>query len=373
MQTLRGLTWAHSRGVVPLVAASEAWHDLYPDTAIHWDRRSFWGFGEGPLDEVARDYDLIVFDHPHTGSAAARGLLLPLDELANSDSLYVGPSRRSYVFESRLYGVPIDAACQSAAYRADLMEQAGESLPLNWSDVVALASRTGRVACCFSPMGALGMLHSLTAALGEPAGSSAEFYFAREPGLEALDRLVQLFRACPVASLEESPVRILGRMATTDQLLYAPLLYCYSNYARCGFAPHPVRFVPPPIHPEGAGAVLGGAGLGVSAFSRQRDAAFAFARWLTSPCCQENTYLHAQGQPALRSVWSSPAANTVTNGFYASLLPTIDRASLRSNRPGFAHFQSCAAAAVHQFLRSGNAAAETLSSIDRLWSSSCSV
>jgi multiple sugar transport system substrate-binding protein len=358
--TLRGITWAHSRGYVPLVAASEAWHDLHPEVEIVWEKRSFWGFGEGPLDEVARDYDLIVFDHPHTGTAAAHHLFLPLDDIEIGPC--AGPSRESYEFQGHLYGLPIDAACQTAASRPDLMEQAGESLPEQWDDVISLAARTGRVRCAFSPMGSLGMLHSLAAGLGAHAGREADRYIPRDAGLEALHRLQQLFEACGPESLQHSPVRILGEMATTDNVLYAPLLYCYSNYTRTGYAPRLLRFT----RPASAGATLGGAGLGLSAFSRQRVAALSFAAWLISEPCQSGLYLHAQGQPALRSVWTGTAANNLTGGFFQELLPVIDGAYLRPNRPGYGEFQSQAGAIVHAFLSGAHPAASALQLIDRV-------
>ncbi len=370
MITLRGITWAHSRGYVPLVAVSEAWHDLHPDVDIRWDKRSFWGFGEGPLDELARDYDLIVFDHPHTGTAAQHRLLLPLDELAEAIGDCAGPSRESYESGGHLYGLPIDAACQTAAYRQDLMDQAAEQLPATWSDLIALALRTGRVRCAFSPMGALGMLHSISAGLGAPAGSAADHYFAREPGLEALERLRQLFAACGTESLQHSPVRILGEMATTNDVLYAPLLYCYSNYARRGFAAQLIQFAKPPIHPNGTGATLGGAGLGISAFSQQREAALAFAAWMISEPCQSGPYLLAQGQPALRSIWTSEAANQLTGGFFRDLLPVIDHACLRPNWPGFGEFQSRAGTILHAFLGGAQTAGNSLQLIDRLYQES---
>jgi len=352
--TLRGITWAHSRGYVPLVAASEAWHDVHANIEIQWDKRSFWGFGEGPLDEVARQYDLVVFDHTHTGTAARRRLFLPLDVAAGD---CVGPSRESYHFEGCVYGLPIDAACQAAAYRPDLIDQP----PQTWSDVIELARRTGGVRCAFSPMGALGMLHSLAAGLGTRGGSNPSQYFEPDAGLEALHRLQVLFDACGPASLEHSPVRILAEMACSKDAIYAPLLYCYSNYTRAGFAQHRIRFSPPAI----ANATLGGAGLAISAFTKHRDAAFRFAAWLISEQCQQGVYLYAQGQPALRSVWTNAGANQLTGGFFADLLPAIDKAYLRPNWPGYGEFQSRAAVIVHEFLKGVITARDALRSIDR--------
>ena len=60
---LRGTTWAHSRGYVPLVACGEAWSEFHAGLDILWEKRSLWAFGEGPLEQLADAYDLVVFDY----------------------------------------------------------------------------------------------------------------------------------------------------------------------------------------------------------------------------------------------------------------------------------------------------------------------
>jgi multiple sugar transport system substrate-binding protein len=340
MTRLCGITWAHSRGYTPLVAAAEAWHDLHPEVAIEWRKRSFWGFGEGPLDEVARDYDLIVFDHPHTGAAAERGLLAPLGEIAVGEC--AGGSSESYVYRGSAFGLPIDGACQAAAYRPDLLER----VPRTWDEVIELARRTGRVRCAFSPMGALGMLHSISGGPPDEAG---------------LTRLRELYSACGSPTAAHSPVRILAEMAATGEVLYAPLLYAYSNYCRAGFAPRKIAFTPA-VAPH---TTLGGAGLGISTFTRETQAARDFARWLISPECQSGLYLHAQGQPALLSTWQSEEANALTGGFFRDLLPAMERAYVRPNGSGYPEWQSRAGAVVQAFLQGERSAEAAIEEMNR--------
>lgn len=367
MTTLRGITWAHSRGYVPLVAASEAWHDLHPGTEVIWEKRSLWGFGEGPLDEVAREFDLIVFDHPHTGDAAERGLLMPLDELAAALPPFAGPSRESYEYRERLYGLPVDGSCQAAAYRPDRLAGAGFSPPSSWEEVLNLAKETGQVRCSFTPMGVMGMFHSICAGVGARAGRSAIRYVDEEAAATALGQLRALFSVCGSQSLEQSPVRILGSMASAGECLYAPLLYGYSNYCRTGYCTHPLAFAPPPT---GEGATLGGAGLGVSAFTRHREQAFHFAAWLVSPDCQQGLYFAAQGQPALRRVWESDSANEATGSFFRRLLPAMETAYVRPNYPGYGRFQSLAGALLHSFLRHGKRGSDVLHEMELLYAAS---
>ena len=67
---LRGITWNHTRGLVPMVAAAQRFEELHGDVSISWEKRSLQEFADQPLDELGRRYDLLVIDHPWAGFAA---------------------------------------------------------------------------------------------------------------------------------------------------------------------------------------------------------------------------------------------------------------------------------------------------------------
>jgi multiple sugar transport system substrate-binding protein len=127
------------------VATAQAWADTHPNIVVSWEKRSLWAFGEGSLDNLAREYDLLVIDHPFIGLAAERGLFLPLDEhlppgfLQELASCSVGRSYESYTRDEHLWALPLDAACQVAASRPELLEAEGLSVPRRWQDVLELA------------------------------------------------------------------------------------------------------------------------------------------------------------------------------------------------------------------------------------------
>ena len=79
MTVLNGMTWDHPRGYAPLVEGSRRWKEL-SGVEIHWDRRSLQDFEAFPVAELARQYDLMIIDHPHVGQAVREACLLPLDE-----------------------------------------------------------------------------------------------------------------------------------------------------------------------------------------------------------------------------------------------------------------------------------------------------
>ena len=144
---LIGSTWNHTRGFTSIVAASQRYEELNGETAIRWDKRSLQAFADEPIGGLAERYDLLVIDHPWTGYAAERGLLIPLDEVLPSEVIEdqrasaVGPSFGSYCMQGALWALPMDAATPVASYRPDLFADGAAPLPETWNDVVALARR----------------------------------------------------------------------------------------------------------------------------------------------------------------------------------------------------------------------------------------
>jgi len=135
--TFRGLTWNHPRG-----------HDALAATAgdlIVWDTQPLEGFESHQTDDLCARYDLVVLDHPHLGEAVEAGCLTPLDELfADELAASIGPTMRSYVFEGRQRALPLDAATQVSAARADRAGRLGRGVDRSQRAGRAL---TGRAAC----------------------------------------------------------------------------------------------------------------------------------------------------------------------------------------------------------------------------------
>jgi multiple sugar transport system substrate-binding protein len=77
---LNGITWGHSRGITPLLAASQRYAELHPGVEINWKKRTLQEFADFPIEKLTKDYDLLIIDHPWVGCAAATHCVLPLDE-----------------------------------------------------------------------------------------------------------------------------------------------------------------------------------------------------------------------------------------------------------------------------------------------------
>jgi multiple sugar transport system substrate-binding protein len=125
-------------------------------------------------------------------------------------------------------------------------------------------------------------------------------------------------------------------MIAHDDLVYVPFAFGYVNYASRGEAPH-LRFADIPASPP-VGSLLGGAGIGVSAFSKERDAAAEYALYLCSPEFQRGEYVAAGGQPGTLSAWTDASVNGATRGFFRDTLATLEGSYLRGTYPGFVSF-----------------------------------
>lgn len=344
MTVLRGVTWRHSRGFTPLAAASQLYNDLHPDTTVTWDTRSLWSFGEENLDGFARDYDLVVWDYPFAGAVAASGCFLPLDELYGGDEIarfenaFVGPAYGGFASAGRQWALPIDAACQVAAARTDILHTRGISVPETWDDVVALA-RQGLVAMPLRPMGIWASVLSLCGHGGDIPFTRPDIPFDREIGSMALGRLAQLVPLLDPRCFELFPTALFSEMSSADTIAYVPLAYGYSAYSEPSYAPRPLTFMSPVADGRAfRGSTYGGAGISVSSSSPHKAEAARFVAWLASDPVQCGVVKHCFGQPAARAAWI--ASDASSGDFYSNTLPTMERAFSRPTVPAFHHFQS---------------------------------
>ncbi|CAN5318671.1 extracellular solute-binding protein [soil metagenome] len=373
--TLRGITWGHARGLDPLVACSEEFARR-TGIRVDWDVRSLQGFADASLAELARTYDFVIFDHPHLGQVVGEGAFLPLESGIPAASIEdwransVGPSFASYELNGSLWGAPVDAAGTIAAWRGDLLESIGRTAPTTWPDVLDLARKPGhRVAVALLPIDALTAFFTVVANAGHPIFESPNHVTDEDAGVEALELLRELTLLAHPMSLQASPIHILEKMSTDDDLLYSPLVFGYSNYCRVSFRDHLVRFGPFPTAVPGSvhGGVLGGAGMGVSAHTEHPDAAFAYLDYVMSGETQRGLYTAAGGQPGHRSAWTDEANNELTGGYFRDTLPSLDGQIVRPRHAGYLLVQDEGGHRIHRYLAEGGSARECLADVDAIY------
>ncbi len=380
---LRGITWGHTRGLVPMQATAQRFAELHPGVEIHWEKRSLKQFEEYPIERLAESYDLLVIDHPFTGYAAEHGIFLPLDDWLPGDFLAdqarhsVGSSHVSYTWNRRQWALAIDAAAPVSAWRPDLLLRRGLPAPTTWPEVLALA-RQGGLEIPAAPIYCLMYFYGFCLAAGATPATSESCIVERSAGEWALATLRELLALCPTACLARSPIQSLELLASAENetLAYCLFPYGYSNYARDGYAAHPLVFGEVPTHNPGIPltTTLGGTGLAISARTVHPRLAADYAAFVASESIQRTLYTRSGGQPGHRAAWLDEQNNRLTRDFFRQTLPTHDRAFLRPRHPGYLHaFQEPAGPVVHRCLRGEIEPRTALQELDRLHTHSLSV
>lgn len=358
---LKGMTWDHPRGYAPVVAASEV-YAADTGVTIHWDKRSLQAFADAPIEDLARDYDLIVLDHPHVGLIAETGALLPLDTPGDAGAS-LGGSAESYLWNGQCWAYAIDAACQMAVHRPDL----ATALPATWESFLAPDAGQFRALTPLLPVDAFDQFMTLVAGRGAPKMPiSPDRFVSEENGLYALTILRALYDLGPDEAVDMNPIKVLEALSTTDDFACSPCLFGYVNYVRPGFRDHPLAYfdLPHSAGHDGTAAILGGAGIGVSARTAHPDAAQAFAAWIASEPVQSGVYLANQGQPANRHTWLAQQSDPTVAPFFKGGFQTIDTAWTRPRDPWFLGFVDDACEIMPAFFRKGWSVEATLAKLD---------
>lgn len=371
--TLKGVTWNHPRGYLPMEAASRLYQQE-TGIAVDWDRRSLQDFESFPVAELARRYDLIVIDHPHVGQITAEKCLAPLDtvgrdrEFAAIAAGSVGQSFPSYHWQGRQWAFPIDAATQVQAYRPDRIKRPLES----WTAMLELA-REGRVSVPMRPPHSLMVFYTLAANLGRPCKVDGPELIDPSFGAEIFELVLGLARLVDPKCFEMDPIAVLEDMALPASTIdCAPLIYGYVNYAIDGFRPRLVAFGNiPALGDRGPiGSALGGTGIAVSALSRQPVAAIDFAYFVARSDIQEGVYAAAGGQPGHAAAWDSGRLNASVHEFYAATRASLETAFVRPRHDGYMAFQDEAARLLNQALQGGQPAPAFVTELNRRFADS---
>ncbi len=362
--TLKGMTWAHARGLNPLVAASKIFAEKR-GIEITWVARSLSDFELFPMDQLAAEYDMIMIDHPHIGVSHEENLLQPLEDLLPSELLKdqdvnsVGQSYDSYHWEGHQYALPLDSAAQVGAFRRDLVS----SVPTTWAEVFELAqSNPSRVAIPFVPVHAYSSFFTLSSHLNDRRFWSDGSDLDEEVGEQTLELLIRLLKVAHEESAMMDPINMLDKMCSGDEVIYSPLVYGYSNYAQAGYADHVVEFCDMPIFSDPSsrfnqttpnGSMIGGVGLSMSTQCKNREAALEFMQFVAPAEAQRTMLFDNGGQPGHLKAWEDKHVNEVAHNFYKGTLQSLMLGSLRPRFNGYVDFQAEAGARIRAFVMDG--------------------
>ena len=372
---LTGITWDHPRGYDPLVASSALYEKLF-GIQVKWEKRSLTNFGDQSLTELANGFDLLIVDYPHAGVAHETNCLFPLNELLPEEKLKelknqtAGPCFSSYDYKEKQWAIPIDAAMQCSANRPDLLGDV--PIPKNWSEVFELADwlkkKNLQVGMALCPTDSLCSFLTITAQLGSPVIEGNEMLVSRETGLQSLELLRRMRDNFHANSLNWNPIQLYDYMSVHDDIAYAPLAFCYTNYSRDGFRKNKLNYS---NAPGITNAVLGGAGIAVSAKSNYLQEAAQYAAWICSAAIQSSVYVLEQGQPANIVAWKSVVANELTNNFFVSTFDTLTNAFVRPRYSRWPGFQKYLGEVLHAYLNDDTDPVKVLDHLQEAYRLSC--
>jgi len=373
---LNGITWGHSRGITPLLAVSQRYSELHPDIEIHWHKRSLQEFADYPIEKLTREYDLLVIDHPWVGRAAATRCVLPLEQylsteyLADQEINSVGNSHLSYQYDNHQWALAIDAATPAASYRKDLLERNSIRPPVEWGELIELA-KTGRVAVPAIPIDLLMNFYTICIACGQEPFQHNTILVDDATGIFVIETMKQLYGLIDKEMFGYNPIAVAERMTSTNDYWYCPFAYCYTNYSRTGYAPHLLHYQDTvSLNGKRLRTTIGGTGLAVSAFCKNKEIAVDFAAIVASAECQRTMYVQHGGQPAHRAAWVNEETNGYTNDFFRSLLPVMENGYMRPRYNGYLYFQDLAGEPLHRCLLEDGDPAKAIREMNEIYQQS---
>jgi multiple sugar transport system substrate-binding protein len=372
---LRGIAWDHSRAFPPLVATAQRYEETHPGIRIRWEKRTLDEFGHKPVDELARQFDLIVIDHPWAGFAFEKGLVVDLNTVLSAGAIAeleansIGRTFHSYDYYGKLLALPIDAATPAPSWRVDIMERHGVRPPNTWAEAVAISRRKLAVIPGFNADLFLHFL-MLVKGLGADICNGDEEIAPHSVLRTAVELLRELVEPMPQEIYNWNPIQVAELMTRTDEFAWNAFAYTYNNYARLGFAASRLRFgnlISLEAGRSRLQSVLGGTGVAISASCKAITSALNYALFIASGNTQRSIYLQAGGQPSHRSAWDDEAADVLCGGFFRDTRATQDEAFVRPRYNGYVPLQTVGGVALQEHLRDGRGIAATLRRLNELY------
>ncbi len=376
MIQLKGIAWNHTRGFTSVVATAQRYEELNPLVRITWEKRSLQAFADMPLQELVNQFDLLIMDNPHVTLAAQDQLLLPFNDYVSEAFLKelaqhsVGKSHASYHVFNKQWTLATDAATPIATWREDLVQQLDFQIPQTWQQLVEVTKK-GKVAFASIPIDTLMHHYMMCIALGAPIFKSQTELAPRAVMIEAIKTYKTLVDLAPSYCLQMNPIQIYERMTQTDEIVYSPFNYGYSNYSKKNYASHVLKaggLVT--FNGKRLRSTLGGAGIAVSSKTKHAETAMQYAQFVASEKIQSGLYFEFGGQPGHRKSWLSDEVNAQCKDFFKDTLQTLDEATMRPQYYGYMHFQDEASLLIHEAVSGKSPIASVVDKINLIYKES---
>lgn len=371
--SLSGVAFAHQRIMEPLRHAAAAFSARYPSVEISWSAHSLQKFEELSLCELSERFDFFAFDHPLLGDVLPHGCVVDLEAARPGirerlAPLSLGLSLESYEVGASLYGVPFDGAVQSAAWVRNHVRS--DSVPASLTDLEAFVKRHGResVALPLQPAHAGCTFLTIVASVKPLQADEIRFYLDPSRVTRAYEMFCALTTLSSPRSIELDPIHLLEEMSAGDGVLYSPFVFGYGTYASATPGSESLSFGPSlPVSGEVNHALLGGAGIGISAQSTDQSIALDFIEFLMSDEVMIEIVGPHRGQGGLRNGWGGGSDPQMKKFFFEPTREAMETGVVRPRFAGFVNFLYSLGAELTSYARAGKTASEAIALINSLF------
>lgn len=309
--------------------------------------------GSSDLDVVSVDY-MFLKGYAKAGHLAPLDKLMPKGQLDDYYSDTPANLKAVWTLDGQTYGLATVGNCQNFIYNAGHLADAGLQPPDTWNDLLSAAQKV--VDPTRKRYGFVAGTERLTKAVtvwlpmywangGEIFDDKMHPVFASDTGVHSLEFLLELMKTMPPgggAYTESDEVKALSvGLATLDPAAWIP-----DSIKNADAATKPnLKTKVAPTGSARRSPVLGGIGLCVSNYSKNKAAAAEFVAWFNSRDVQINKIVQAGGQPCRTSAWQ---ANANAHPWFASLSENLKVAKSLPQIPEWGQVDSAISAQLTQ-------------------------
>lgn len=316
-------------------------------------------------------YDVMSLDVIWTAEFAANGWIVPLNPRLFPLRDFLPPAVATARYAGRLFAVPFTSNAGLLYYRTDILAAAHASPPRTWDQLARLASTLAPKHHMAGYAGQLAPYEGLTVNFAEAVQSAGGSILSPDGTTVTLDSararaglrfLVDGLRAgwIPRAALRYDEAASARAFVQGKLIFLRNWPYVYGQAAARGSAvagKFSVTALP-------GSAVLGGANLAISAYSRHQRTALAFIKFLTGLPSERRVLVNGSLPPVWTSLYTDRA---VIRRF--PYLPALKKAILaarpRPQTPSYSQLSLAISSTVHQALMLGWAADPTITRLAR--------
>ncbi len=283
-------TYGDSEEAVFLNTVLPMWEKEHPDItveAVRQDSSNYHqmvvtGFGTGDVPDVAR------IDIVNTASYAAQGGLVALSDNADFEGIqgdYLDGPLSTNFYQGKYYGLPLDTNCKAAVVNMNTMKEIGlDEMPAKLEDFISAAQNRGTYSISVSGVGDWDLypyFWLLGGKLTNDDYTKASGYLDSEESIAAIKKLMELHdnKIITIRDVDGTSDAWDG-ISTGEYAMFFEGPWYFGSYedkASENIYPEVI-----PSYNGRSASVVGGENIVVFSTSKHTDAAYEFAKFMTS-------------------------------------------------------------------------------------------